>query len=171
MSLLHLPLSLSIAENPFKFSIQSASRQIFKEARLIIPESPPSDQEVLQKEEDPLNQLKLIELLDKSKSTIYLAYSPLTDKQYAVKLFEYDSEGNPSYFYKQEVKFMQYDHKNILKIVRNKDHAIMKNGELTTKSSLLVLEYAPHGDFNKIFLTKRLKFSEKLARTYFHQLI
>jgi len=116
------------------------------------------------------NDYLIIDIIDKSRASVYKAKQPNSDTIYALKLFPYtDKRPSPEYMY--EARFSDLKHPNIIEII---EKTYKKKNPLKGKQgtvSYLVLEYAPYGSFHDLLSESKLIFDEKLTRTYFHQLI
>lgn len=108
--------------------------------------------------------------LNQSNASIFLTYTPLFNHYHALKVFSHKN-GKVSSTFLNEVRFAGLNHKNVISIVHheeNKEFAIQGKSE---PSSYIVMEFAPYGDFFQLLDTNQITFDEKLARTYFRQLI
>jgi len=120
-----------------------------------------------------LNQYKDIEIIrsiNKAKFPVYLAACKNRSEQFAMKIFPSDEELAQKYF-KNEIRFASLNHPHIIRTLHfEQDKEILYKG-MTKKISYILMEYAPHSDFFD-FMSKNKRFlNEKLARTYFCQLI
>lgn len=99
-----------------------------------------------------------------------LGYLPRTSKHYAIKLFELP-EGNLSLTFLNEASFAGLQHKNLLTPQLCAQKRAFKKGSSTTAYSVITMEYAENMTLFEWVSEKGLAFSEKLTRTFFHQLI
>jgi Serine/threonine protein kinase len=114
--------------------------------------------------------IEFVKPLNKAKFPVYLARSNLTKELFAVKIFPLYN-GNAVHFYWNEIRFANLAHENVVSIVHHESHReVTKDGQ-TMAFSCTMMEYAPYGDFFDLLMTHKIPFDDKLARTYFHQLI
>jgi serine/threonine protein kinase len=116
------------------------------------------------------NDLVLVKVLNKAKFSVLLGYLPTTRQSYAVKLFPHVLN-KPSRFFSHEIRFMNLSHENVTSIVHYEQEREATFEDGNSKISYTVMELAPYGDFCDLILSQRLQLDDKLARTYFHQLI
>jgi len=110
----------------------------------------------------------VISVLAQSRFPIYLAKSKR--KKFVLKVFPFENE-SPSQHYLTEASFSQLNHPNLIKIFSAVDEKLsLKDGTLQ-KISCVLMEYAQHGDLFDLIKNENLPRDEKLARTYFHQII
>eukprot|EP00330_Aristerostoma_sp_ATCC50986_P002668 CAMPEP_0114600194 /NCGR_PEP_ID=MMETSP0125-20121206/22753_1 /TAXON_ID=485358 ORGANISM="Aristerostoma sp., Strain ATCC 50986" /NCGR_SAMPLE_ID=MMETSP0125 /ASSEMBLY_ACC=CAM_ASM_000245 /LENGTH=276 /DNA_ID=CAMNT_0001808059 /DNA_START=227 /DNA_END=1057 /DNA_ORIENTATION=+ len=96
----------------------------------------------------------------------------MEDKQYIAKVFPQDIAGKNKYFYENEKSFSCLQHPNIISIVDGEEDRFIQTEENEVqKASVIYMEHAPYGDFFNVKIEKGIQFDEKLARSYFHQLI
>jgi len=74
-------------------------------------------------------------------------------------------------FFINEARFSILNHPNVISIVHYEVERDAILEEDSNKISYIVMELAPYGDFFDLLMSRRIQFDEKLARTYFHQLI
>lgn len=105
-----------------------------------------------------------------SKFPIYLAKTPTSSKLCAVKVFPLD-EGQVSPHYVRETSISKLSHPNVISIIHQR--GLMKTGGLggSTRVSYVMMEFAPYGDFCELISSSNLPIDDKLARTYFQQLL
>jgi len=119
---------------------------------------------------DPNNEGKVEIFIDKhigsGKFHVYHAFLPLTQTEYALKVFPKDRASEASYLREKDAITSFREHKNIIKYISN----INLKGLDTSNANYILLEYAPYGNFYELVLNKGL-IEEKIIRTYFHQLI
>ena len=108
-------------------------------------------------------------LLCKAKSSVYLAYSPTYNRNYALKVFVYDEE-KPHRHFRNEVRFHFLSHPNVIKFTHVEEQTFMPYKGKEKQISCILMEYAPYGNFFD-FLKMKPNMNEKLIRTYFRQLI
>jgi len=122
-------------------------------------------------EAKPFEDIKLLKRISKGKFPVFLAYSNAHRESYALKLYPYKNNEVDSRFY-NEVRFSALSHPNMIGIVHAEVEREAKYGQgRIQKSSYLLLELAPYGDFYDMIREKKVRFDEKMVRTYFHQLI
>jgi len=108
--------------------------------------------------------------LFQSKFPIYLAYSRSEQHHFVVKAYPY-SNGNIDPYFFRELPISSLSHPNLLQYIEG---ASLKRGlpsKPEVQYSYILMEFAPYGDFVDIFSRMRDIQDEKIARTYFHQLI
>jgi len=87
-----------------------------------------------------------------------------------MKLFAYQ-DNKPHPYYKNEIRFASLNHPNIIRMVYHENEKdTLYHGELK-RISYILMEFAPYGDFFDFITQHRAFMDEKLARTYFRQLI
>mmetsp|Transcript_26755 Transcript_26755/g.23695 ORF Transcript_26755/g.23695 Transcript_26755/m.23695 type:complete len:181 (-) Transcript_26755:724-1266(-) len=119
---------------------------------------------------DILRDLAIVDKLNNSKFTIFLAESNSTKQTYALKLFPFKNDKISDY-YRTEIKFKQLKHQNVIQVYdTNREMDMILNGKKFVASYVL-MEYAPHKDFFNLLMKRKIKLDEKLVRTFFHQLI
>lgn len=133
--------------------------------------SPPSLR-TLPADDDPISHknLTIVKRISKGKFPIYLTTSKVDNQNYAMKVFSEQIEGSEGY-YENELRFASLSHPNILSIVgADKEKTIVQKG-LFMKATYILSEYAPYGDMFDFIIKHKHQLDEKLARTYFRQLI
>lgn len=123
-------------------------------------------------EEAPVSydDVVLTKVLNKAKFPVFLGRSASMSQNFAVKVFPYNGKAvNPCFL--NEIQFANLNHKNVVSIVHYETdrEAVFDDG--ARNISYTVMELAPYGDFFDLVMSQRILFDEKLARTYFHQLI
>jgi len=114
--------------------------------------------------------IEIIKSLNQAKFSVYLAQSSSTKQKFAMKIFPLNN-GNVVNYYYNEIRFANLDHKNVISIVHaDSSWEIFRQGQ-SCIFSCTIMEYAPFGDFFDALMTHKVKFDDKLLRTYFHQLI
>jgi len=114
--------------------------------------------------------LTVIKRLSKAKFPVFLAASKSDRKNYAMKIFA-QKDGKPHPYYKNEIRFSSLKHPNVIEIVYHEDEKDTLYKDEIKKVSFLLMEFAPHGDFFDFITKNREQLDERLARTYFRQLI
>ena len=102
-------------------------------------------------------------LLGRGKYSVYKGEVPGRNEDCAIKIFPSTQAAQNAYFREKKV-ISTLRHDNIVYFIpytKNRD----KN-----KNLLLVMEYAPYGDFFDLIMSRELK-DENLIRTYFQQLV
>jgi len=116
------------------------------------------------------NDLVIFGELNKAKYSVVGAFSPSLNMKFAVKMFPFvRNQVNPHFV--KEASFMPLKHQNIISILDCRVQQIVPVQNTLVQISCIVMELAPFGDFFDLIITKKIKFDEKLARTYFHQLL
>jgi serine/threonine protein kinase len=113
---------------------------------------------------------KVLNQIDAGKFMLFTVSKGNENKKYALKVFPYKL-GTISNQYKNEKRFMNIQHPNVIQILESKDEHLFLNGMMRVRSSYLLMELAPYKDFHELLVEKRLDLDEMLMRTYFHQLI
>jgi len=116
------------------------------------------------------DDLVIIKKLHKAKFSVFLSYSPSLQHYFAMKVYPFQNN-KMSPFFVNEVRFSVLNHPNIISILHYEVEREAVFEEDSDKISYIIMELAPYGDFFDVLMTKRIQFDEKLARTYFHQLI
>ena len=116
------------------------------------------------------NDLVIFGELNKAKYSVLGAFSPSLNMRFAVKVFPFvNNQVNPHFM--KEAAFMPLKHQNIINIFDSRIQQVVPVQNSFVQISCIVMELAPFGDFFDLIITKKIKFDEKLARTYFHQLV
>lgn len=116
------------------------------------------------------DDLVIFKELNKAKFSVLGAYSPSLHQNFAVKIFPYQNNQVNPYFLK-EAYFMQFNHPNLISITDCRIEQVIPTEVGYLQISCIVMELAPFGDFFDIIMTRQIKFSEQLARTFFHELV
>lgn len=116
------------------------------------------------------DELVLAKVLNQAKFPVLLGYLPSNNQQLAVKLFPYEADKPNRYFY-NEIKFINLRHENICSILHYELERAAAFEDCSSKISYTIMELAPYGDFCDLLLSQKLPLDDKLARTFFHQLI
>jgi len=117
------------------------------------------------------NTVNFMNVLAKSRFPVYCVSSSQSDKIYAMKVFPWADQQKASPFYLNEIRFSRLKHPYILSAsqVENEDYFLYQEHYL--KVSLIFTEYTPNGNLFMALNSKTIQFSEKLMRTYMHQLV
>lgn len=113
--------------------------------------------------------LILTQLIGDARFLVFLCFSSSKNKHFAVKLFDFEESQNQ--YFVNEARFAGIRHPNIIQYLYADDQTSFPVGKEDITVSCLVMEYAPYGDLFKFVRKLGEDFSEKLARTYFRQLI
>jgi serine/threonine protein kinase len=114
--------------------------------------------------------LTFIKLIGSAKFLVYLTQSQSTQEYFAMKLFPLHN-GKVLPFYYNEIRFAHLCHPNVISIVHYDERKEESGDGQSMSYSRILMEYAPYGDFVDLMMTHKIKFDNKLLRTYFHQLI
>jgi len=114
--------------------------------------------------------LTIVKKLNKAKFPVFLSYSPSANQYFAMKVFPFNNNKMSPYFV-NDARFAALDHINVISIVHYEAEREAVIEDAYRKISYTVMELAPYGDFFDVLMTHKIRFDEKLARTYFHQLI
>jgi len=118
-------------------------------------------------EENEYESYELVKFLATGKFPVLLV--SLDQKEYVMKVFPFDEENRTSRYFRNELRFRNLEHPNVIRILECRDYFEMIIDDEQKPVSYTIMEYAPYGDFNN--LLKKVTFDDKLVRTYFHQLI
>jgi len=117
-------------------------------------------------------QIKLIESLEiqseisNSRAFVYRAFSPITNLDYALKLFPYDNSNEISESYINEKRFLSLHHTNIIRFEESIDKLEVELEEAKGYASCIMMELALC-DFAEILENSVTANNEKLCRTFF----
>jgi len=131
--------------------------------------SPPKDgQDYLYGAKDKLN---IVSKVAKTRFSIYLAYAPSVKQNVIIKAFPFKNERSSS-AYRQEARFSDLEHRNIIRFFHcEKEKTIIAPDGECARVSLIIMEYAPYGNFFSLLHNPNVVFEDRLLRTYFRQLI
>lgn len=87
-----------------------------------------------------------------------------------MKAFPYEN-GHRHPYYQNELRFASLQHENVVKSLYFQDSRKTRSKGVVSKISYKVMEYAPYGDFHEFVTNCGSVINEKIARTYFKQLI
>lgn len=107
--------------------------------------------------------------ISRTKFPVYQITDMSNGTVYAMKTFPQDQKR--SLFYENEKRFAVYNHKHLITAKHFEDDANIDIDGKNTKVSYLIMEYASKGNFFMFIKNHADKLNEKLARTYFRQLI
>lgn len=121
-------------------------------------------------EQPTYEDVALTKILNKAKFPVFLGHSPSHGEQFAVKLFPYTgNKMNPCFL--NEAQFAALRHENVIQILHYETDREAMFDDGAKKISYTVMELAPYGDFYDVVMSQKVHINDKLARTYFHQLI
>jgi len=125
-----------------------------------------------QQNSDGMKEFTLLKKLSQTKFPVFLAHCPNLDNYFALKVFAYE-DGEVSPYFLNEIAFSNIRHRNIISILHHQTESEFFSQETGAahKSSFLVMEFAPYGDFFDLLISSKVRLDEILVRTYFHQLI
>jgi len=112
----------------------------------------------------------VLKRISQAKFSVYLVTHPQTEQLYAMKVYPREHE-KPNFFFHNEIRFSRFQHPNIVSTLGYKDNSTFSREGSAHNLSYIVMEFAPYGDLFDLFMEQKHFFDEKLARTYFHQLI
>jgi len=115
-------------------------------------------------------EVELLQTLSNSHFPVYLVYSNKYQQKMIAKVFPPRQESVDPCF-ERECRVSQFSHPNIIRILETYSAELSSSAEEYSKSSSILMEYAPHGNFCSLLEDELLPSNEKLVRTYFHQLI
>jgi len=118
-----------------------------------------------------LDNLTVVKKLSKSKFFVFLVESKSNPTvQYALKIYPIRQQTtSPSYF--KEALITHLSHPNIINVRQAEESQPFTHNGLKKDVSYILMEYAPFGDFCDLINSSKIRFEEKLVRTFFHQLI
>jgi len=116
------------------------------------------------------HRFSIVKKLSEAKYPVYLVRDNKIDQLYAMKLFPFEENDQPTPFFVHEVRFSKFNHPNIISIVDYKTEQETFDNDCP-KVSFILMEYAKYGDLFDALVTYKIPFNETLIRTYFHQLI
>jgi len=114
--------------------------------------------------------LSIVKPLTKAKFPVYLVQSRVTKKNYAMKVFRHEN-GQPHLYFKNESRFACLQHPNVVRNLYFENQRKSCLDETEMEISYTIMEFAMNGDFFSFLKKQRKHMNEKLARTYFRQLI
>mmetsp|Transcript_39544 Transcript_39544/g.35333 ORF Transcript_39544/g.35333 Transcript_39544/m.35333 type:complete len:215 (+) Transcript_39544:122-766(+) len=121
-----------------------------------------------------LSKLQIHKKIGQGKFPVYLTSIGTEDgslQKLVMKEFPFQ-EGKASPYFEREIMFEGVEHPNVIQILGSEaQKKIQHAGHKKSYSSLMFLEYAPYGDFFDVLSQKKVKFTEKITRTYFKQLV
>jgi len=131
--------------------------------------------ETLNNEKAPTNkelfkEITVVKALNKAKFPVYLISSKLNKKNYAMKVFPFKNKHSHPYFH-NELRFARLNHENVVNICYAENEKETLSKGVVSKVSYTIMEYAPNGDFFDFVMNHSAQIDEKLARSYFRQLI
>jgi len=115
------------------------------------------------------DDLRVIEQLSNSNNPIFLVYSLKQKRHYAMKIFKYKNN-QVTKPYRNEARFSSVRHPNIMSVLSAVDHKMISLNGVICPVSYILMEVA-NCDFLDLIHYSEFANDEKLARTYFHQLI
>ena len=130
-----------------------------------------SSPEVYNSPDTTFSDLVIVKKINKANFPVFLTYSPSFDQYFAMKVFPFQKDGSIKPNFLNEIRFAPLKHDNIISIVDCQAQKSIMLGDSEKNISFILMELAPHGDFFDMIMTHQIPFNEKLARTYFHQLI
>lgn len=131
--------------------------------------SPPREKSPSHSFSFDLSNFHILQLISESKFQVYLTKAKQTGKLFALKVFPYE-EGKPHRLFYNEARHSCITHTNVVKTISVNIQKQLSLGEETQTISYVIQEYAPFGDLLEL-VTSGVILSEKLVRTWFHQLI
>ena len=114
--------------------------------------------------------VNIIEAVSLAKLPIYLVQSKITKQKYVMKVFPHQN-GQPSFYYYNEARFLCLTHPNVIRRLYYEKNREAELERSRIQISHIVMEYASRGDFRNFLKLHRKQMDDKLARTYFRQLI
>jgi len=99
------------------------------------------------------------------------AIDQITNTVYALKVYPLSEDGKIANKYISERRFKTLRHPNFVEIIESGDVATFYYEHKNIRGSYILMKYETKGDFHTAIVDLEVRFNEKLARTYFHQLI
>lgn len=129
-----------------------------------------SDSSITEPVTSNYDDITLVKLLNRAKFSVFQGTSPKLNENFAIKFFPF--HGNkPHPCFGNEIRFANLRHKNIMPILHYEAERDAAFDDGLQKISYTVMELAPYGDFYEVIMSQKVNIDEKLARTYFHQLM
>ncbi len=114
--------------------------------------------------------LHVVSRLGQSRYQVFQVYSKSAAANFALKLFPYQNDRiDPCY--EKESRLTSLSHQNLISFIESRPVKETITGSKHYKTSYILMELAPYGDFADLLIQSKLPRDEKLARTYFHQLV
>lgn len=115
-------------------------------------------------------EIEVIRPINKANFPVYLVQSKITRQKYAMKAFAHQ-RGQPVIYYHNEARFGCLKHPNVIRRLYFEQNREAELEGFRSQISYIIMENASRGDFLNLVKNHRNKIDEKLARTYFRQLI
>lgn len=119
---------------------------------------------------DDSDNVVIVKKLAQAKFPIFLAFLPGKKQYLALKAFNFQSN-KPHVCFNNEVRFAGLNHTNIINIIYADQQMNFSFKGQSQVVSCILMEYAPYGTLSQFMQTLEHNFTEKMARTYFRQLI
>ena len=131
----------------------------------------PNDRTAIQKPTvSGYEDITIGKLISRTKTPVYIAFSPNKNCHYALKVFGFFDK-QPNSHFQNESRFAFVNHINVIKMLYAEEKIPIILNNVQRHISCILMEYAPYGDFYSFLRYHSSKIHEKLVRTYFHQLI
>ena len=131
----------------------------------------PSTQNVVYGNHKSIYQdIQVIKPINKAKFPVYLVQSKVTKQKYAMKAFAHE-RGRPHLYYHNETRFACLRHPNVIRRLYFEQSREADLEGTRSQISYVIMENASRGDFLNFLKVHRKHIDDKLARTYFRQLI
>jgi len=142
------------------------------EPEIILPRSLSTSKSMLSNRNrtESFKNLVPIKALNKGKFPVFLVRCESMPQKYAMKLFLLEDEQAQDCF-QNEIRFASLQHPNIVRTVHTNRKKTIMCTDASLSASMILTEYAPYGDLHSFIKQYSEEISDKLARTYFHQLI
>lgn len=119
---------------------------------------------------DTYEDVVIVKQLNQGKFPIFLVFLPGTKKYLALKAFDFQ-KNKPHTFFKNEIRFAGLNHTNIINILYADEQTRFLPLNNNQTVSCILMEHAPYGNLSQFMQKLEHNFTDKLARTYFRQLI
>ena len=117
-----------------------------------------------------LDEIVIQKRISEAKFSLFIVECPSSKRKFVMKVFPHKN-GKPSSYYRNEVRFSLLKHPHIINFVHQEDFREFQFENMSISGSILLMEYAPFGDFSHLITNSRTIWDIKLIRTFFHQLI
>jgi serine/threonine protein kinase len=115
-------------------------------------------------------KMKILKKISQKKLHVLLVNFQYDTKPRILKVYPFKN-GKPSISFYNEARFRDIRHQNIISMIHYSiSEELEVNGSPIT-CSFILMEYASYGDFSSVIALQKNIYDDKLARTYFHQLI
>ncbi len=93
---------------------------------------------------DAFSDIEVISVINHGKYPVYLVESPILNQKFAMKVFP-PKDGETSFYYKNEIRFSNLFHRNIVRQVKHNETLILD--DVPYNLSYILSDHAIFGDF------------------------